>query len=189
MLTKKVNTENILKTEIIINKEEKIEKSNLNKAVSEKEIFAKISSSNLNLNLINSTKNSTKKAINFVPEVKKTIQKNDVSKKPPNQIPIEDKQINFKVLNEKVPEKNAKIVAKDSKSDLKIENKIEPKIPTKTKDIKIPLTTINLTKAKVELKYPNSSRPNENKIIFETNIITNNKKDFSSTSSGFKIKK
>lgn len=115
-----------------------------------------------------STKNVSNKVINFNNEIKKN--SSEGTKKPPINSTNEEKQLNFKIQTdfERTGSKNIfKEVIKD--------NKVESKLIPKSKD-KIPLQII-INKTKSDLKFPNSTKGAESKLLLDTNL---------SSSTGFK---
>jgi hypothetical protein len=142
------------------------EKVLFKKTLSEREIEKSNSNKIVIHNLTNSTKNATNKLINFnLDFVKKSDSTNSHNNNLQSTVKKqlnEDKHINFKILNDldKIP-----------KNKEKFEIKVESKLIPKSKDLKIPFTQISLAKTKTDLKFPNSSRTTDNKVIFEPNLI------------------
>lgn len=148
----------------------------MKKTLSDKEI-EKTNNNNIGfVNLANSTKNTSKKTINF----------NFQTTKYTNN---ESSNLNNKKFYIKLPDKDKLIIDSDRSpknrefSQTKGDIKFIPKI----KETKVPLTNNSLNKVKVDIKLPNSTRANENKLIIEPNLFSNSiKKDISGSSKGLK---
>jgi hypothetical protein len=138
------------------------------KTLSDKEFEKSINNNNIGfVNMANSTKNTSKKIINY------NIQSaNEFSNK------------NNKKFFIKLPEKDKFLLDTDRSPQNRENSQFGEFKPTPiNRDIKIPMTNTSLNKHKIDIKLPNSTRAAESKITMDPNLFSSlNKKDAQETS-------